>query len=99
MNHPYIITLKRVLDGKIYNICYDSQPIDDPDWTQDAAVALHWTEGNYGCDCNRYLFAERSIGNDPDWDDHEVRPCGHERYELVSIWNMNTGKLVPYNQY
>lgn len=25
-----------------------------------------WTEGNYGCDCNRHLFFERTGGREPD---------------------------------
>ncbi len=27
-----------------------------------------WEEGNYSCDCNRHLFFERAVGNEPDWD-------------------------------
>jgi hypothetical protein len=38
-----------------------------------------WTDGNFGCDCNRHLFFERAIGNEPD--DAE---CGETRY-LISV--------------
>ena len=25
-----------------------------------------WEDGNYACDCNRHLFFERAVGNEPD---------------------------------
>ncbi len=28
-----------------------------------------WSDGNYACDCNMYLFFERAIGNEPDDDE------------------------------
>ena len=31
-----------------------------------------YTDGNYGCDCNRHLFFEQALGNDP----QEHFPCG-----------------------
>lgn len=37
-----------------------------------------WTEGNYGCDCNRHLFFERAIGVEPD-----DEKCGDEKYSAL----------------
>lgn len=28
-----------------------------------------WTDGNYACDCNRWIFHRRASGEDPDIDD------------------------------
>lgn len=38
-----------------------------------------WTDGNYGCDCNRFLFHSRALGKDPNWDEGE---CGSERFKI-----------------
>lgn len=43
-----------------------------------------WTDGNYGCDCNRFLFFERALGHDPDFGD--CPPCGEELYEAEVLW-------------
>lgn len=39
-----------------------------------------WTEGNYGCDCNRHLFFERAKGREPDDDECG---CGETRYAAI----------------
>lgn len=48
----------------------------------------NWREGNWGCDCNRYLFFCRAIGEEEE-DDH---PCGDHRYaaKVVSL----TGEIL-----
>lgn len=38
-----------------------------------------WTEGNFGCDCNRELEFERAGGNDPNLG----TKCGDERYSVL----------------
>jgi hypothetical protein len=40
-----------------------------------------WTEGNYSCDCNRHLFFERAIGNEPE----EDMPCGNTLYKAIYL--------------
>lgn len=42
-------------------------------------VEFMWEEGNYSCDCNRYLFFYRAIGEEFDEDDIV---CGHEQYDV-----------------
>ena len=42
-----------------------------------------WTEGNYGCDCNRFLFFERAGGNNPDLDD--CPSCGDNNLYTVEF--------------
>lgn len=48
-----------------------------------------WSDGNYACDCNRYLFFCRAIGA-PEEDN---RPCGDTRY-AVQIKDRATGSVI-----
>lgn len=38
----------------------------------DDASAYMWTEGNYGCDCNKRLFMARAQGRE----EPDPNPCG-----------------------
>jgi len=42
-----------------------------------------WRDGNWSCDCNRYLFFCRAVGED----EEEEHPCGEHRYaaKVVSL--------------
>lgn len=59
------------------------------DWFKDAARSeessdmFWWTEGNFGCDCNRYLEFERAGGNEPDMNDESRGQCGMEAYSVL----------------
>jgi len=46
----------------------------------DDAGKFMWTEGNYGCDCNRHLFFDRAAGREPEADE---LICGETRYTAV----------------
>lgn len=46
-----------------------------------------WTEGNFSCDCNRYLFFQRAKGESED-----ERGCGEEGYS-VRLTNPVTGRV------
>lgn len=49
----------------------------DMEWDESSAYA--WTDGNFGCDCNRALFFARAAGeNDP-----EDRGCGITLYSAL----------------
>ncbi len=48
-----------------------------------------WSEGNYGCDCNRHLFFCRAI----DAPEDEDRPCGFTRY-LIHVKDRETGAAL-----
>ena len=41
-----------------------------------------WTDGNFGCDCNRFLEFERAAGKDPD-DEEAVCGSGPNRYRVT----------------
>lgn len=48
-----------------------------------------WSDGNYGCDCNRALFFARANGEDePDIE------CGETAYAVDWIKDAETGEIV-----
>lgn len=65
----YRITHIPTNESRIYEDAGDY----DIDWV--------WNEGNYGCDCNRFLFFERAGGKDFD-DIKDCPPCGTELYSV-----------------
>lgn len=54
------------------------------------AVEFHWSEGNYGCDCNRALFFARAGGEPADPGDF---PCGEGRYR-ADVRDAVTGEVL-----
>ena len=63
---------------------------DEMDWS-DGSEFL-WTEGNYGCDCNRHLFFERAAGIGDD--EGEDVDCGEVLYTAVEAV-LATGEVIP----
>lgn len=53
----------------------------DADDESEAAYEFIWTDGNYACDCNRYLFFQRAA---EEAEEDEIQ-CGDERYSIVKI--------------
>ena len=51
-----------------------------------------WSEGNYSCDCNRYLFFQRAKGENEDNDE-----CGDDKYS-VNLKNPKNGEIF-YREY
>jgi hypothetical protein len=51
---------------------------DNITWDDDHSHFM-WTDGNYGCDCNRHMMFQRAHGDASDWD----TPCGDERYTAL----------------
>ena len=53
-------------------------------WDEDGSPTEYmWTDGNYGCDCNRLLFWLRAKNEDePDFEDLE---CGEGGFSIVSV--------------
>jgi hypothetical protein len=52
-----------------------------------------WTEGNYSCDCNRYLFFQYAIGACPE-DVMDDAKCGDGRFRVESIISAADGTLL-----
>ena len=66
-----VARIRRNRDG------YEAETTDFlPDGADDEGIIYHWTAGNFGCDCNRSLFA----GDAGDSDD-----CGNTRFSLVRL--------------
>ena len=63
----YTVSIKNNKTGETRKfIMQDSDWGDGSDWL--------WTEGNYGCDCNRALFFARAFGEDET--EAEEQECG-----------------------
>jgi hypothetical protein len=59
------------------------------DWETDPVFI--WTDGNYGCDCNRHIFFNKDGLNNINYEDVE---CGEKLYRLNWIKNLETGKVI-----
>lgn len=70
---PYCVTIRKNATGEIRAKEYPYE------WSE--GQLFWWTEGNFGCDCNRALAFERAAGLDPDIDDTE---CGHSAFTVLS---------------
>lgn len=45
-----------------------------------------WEEGNYACDCNRYIFFCEAVGEPEDEDEESPNHlCGSSRYSVLDI--------------
>ena len=104
----YTVSLTRVSDGK--NVTW-TEPFEIhdnsvhlwpglKDW--EGTVEFLWSEGNYSCNCNRFLFFERAQGKteeeikaiDPDKDDM-TGSCGlYENYRVEWIRNADTQQVI-----
>lgn len=63
------------------------------DWDEvNFAPHYLWSDGNYGCDCNRYLFFERAGGKDPDVGGFDCNN-GPNRYTVVITDSVNHHEL------
>lgn len=51
--------------------------LDEFDWKDEHGFLFMWTDGNYGCDCNRALFFARAAGEE----DADV-PCGNSAFSV-----------------
>lgn len=58
----------------------------DFDW--DEASDYWWTDGNFGCDCNRHLVFIRA-GNEPESD----VSCGNKLYTVIHA-KLDDGKVI-----
>lgn len=77
------VHLRRAADGEV-RVCRDRAIRDG--WK------FQWSDGNYGCDCNRYLYFERAGGVEPPDDDD--RPCTEGQYVIDRIVDVATGHVL-----
>lgn len=61
-----------------------------------AGWRFQYGDGNYSCDCNRYLFFERAGGRGLGDDDpiHDDRGCGETDYVVERIVRVDTGEVL-----
>jgi hypothetical protein len=69
-----IVTAELSIAGKDYLICQEYE-----DSYPDHTIEHMWTEGNYGCDCNKSLFIQQQIDSS-----FPQLPCG----ETVVLRNL-----------
>ena len=71
----YKVAIKKTATGEVRIHEDNGDWIDGKEW--------QWTEGNYGCDCNRSLFWMRADPNikDPVFID-ESDECGENKYTI-----------------
>lgn len=97
------ISITRVADEKTVEFDYPWEVHDDTlqDWTEWQGTAIFlWGEGNYSCNCNRFLFFHRALGLseqeidaiDPDKDD--VGSCGAYEHFRVNWIRNETGAVI-----
>lgn len=71
---PYTVRIRRNFDNLIRTRTMDL------DWSDDNDSSLFWwTEGNFGCDCNREWEFQRAAG-EQESDDPE---CSEHRYSVL----------------
>jgi hypothetical protein len=67
----------------------------DCDWEDESAdgggTMWLWTDGNFCCDCNRYLFFQRAANKDEIDDDCR---CGDSAYSVLGI-ELPCGRCIP----
>jgi hypothetical protein len=67
----YVVKIKKNDTGEIREVTFDLE------WQNSSLYA--WTDGNFGCDCNRAIFFHEWAKNETDYDD----TCGDSRYTAV----------------
>jgi hypothetical protein len=97
------ISITRISDGKTVEFVYPFDVHDDStqDWSDwQSTLVFLWADGNYSCDCDRFLFFERALGKTEEEID-ELDPvqegggdCGsYEKYRVNFIKN-EAGKVL-----
>jgi hypothetical protein len=72
------IHIRKVSTGEIRTYHHESE------WSE-----FLWTDGNFGCDCNRELFFEDA--NDPEF---ENTKCSKGRFVIDKAIDVETGRVV-----
>jgi hypothetical protein len=75
----YKVTIRNNQNGEVREINEDRSWEDHSHW--------FWTEGDYGCDCNRYV-----VWNDYQQEDEDP-PCGHTLFTVQHV-TLPTGEVI-----
>lgn len=80
---PIDVHIRRVSDGLV-------RVYSPTDWGWYAEGSdYQWSDGNFGCGCNRYLFFQRAVGEE----ETDEYPCGDNLYR-VRILERATGRVL-----
>lgn len=71
MSAAYRVLLKHIPTGEVVEVDHGEVWGDSADYL--------WTDGNWGCDCNRALLFARAKG----LPEPAERPCGEDRYIAI----------------
>lgn len=66
---------------------------DNYDWPDEDHFVFMYTEGNYGCDCNRGLFFDRAAGFEGNQGEDEGDVCGSEKYSIPTA-SCEDGRVI-----
>jgi hypothetical protein len=89
----YEVTIRKNDTGEVRRYAMDF------DWDKDEGQTdlFWWTDGNFGCDCNRGSSFLRAGGpgpaDDPHWNNVEF-DCGHEGYTVLHAY-LPDGRVIP----
>lgn len=81
----YEVTLKDKETNETKILSQEFEEREEDDFSEWDVIEFMWEEGNYSCDCNRWIFfypEERDVDF----------PCGNGRFELVKLKNKEEAK-------
>ena len=65
------------------------------EWTEERNDHYWWSEGNFACDCNRFLEFERGLGREPKLAQAQCNlHLPKTRFIVEKIVDDNTGKVL-----
>lgn len=70
--------------------------LDDPEYDLCGVVWFLWTDGNFGCDCNRSTFLERALGKIGPNEFGEL-VCGDGGIIVEKLVEVATGRVIAEN--
>lgn len=86
----FTLRLKKNSTGEIR--CYE-WTINDAEW--DDGQAHYFTEGNFGCDCNRRLMFEFwAVEKKTPPEEFDRYTCGHVAYTIIDV-TLPDGSVLP----
>jgi hypothetical protein len=103
-----LISITRLSDGKtaVFSDDFSVHDNTNDDWSDwEHTAVFMWEDGNYSCNCNRFLFFNRALGLseaeidaiDPDKDG--VLSCGaYEKFRVDWIKN-EAGEIIYREDY
>jgi len=78
----YTVHIRKNATGEV-RVYHETYPWED-------ICEYMWTEGSFGCDCNRHLFFERAGGRQPELDEGT---CGSTAYTVLKI-ELEDGSVI-----